>query len=508
MTSAEKIFHNKPALLRLAETTYQARRVRSSRHPAGWLLALALLLAFIIQLPNRQALAQTATPVAPEGFQLLLSGEGVWLFKRDYPNGTPDYVQVVDLSRDARLLLLYADIIQPRPGRGVYGGDDPRFSLQPLDMFWDEALLQAPRTFCVSNGSFFYMPETPTRLAFPLKVDGRRITDGFGILTYPEKKLMLELWDDHADIRELTYENLNYSSAPNIIAGLKEDANKKAKFAVARTFVGLADRDRDRRYETVLILNTSTAVQAEAAQTLREFQADKVMMLDGGGSTQLLCQGESVIQSERLIPQALAVVEGGPQPISAKATTGLLWLVARPGEDIPLRLEVANDGAESWQPGENLFQYEDADRRMKGELPIVRTVPPGDRAEFELRIPAFHNTGLHTIRLFWYITHAGKRIAGNPVEVRVAVLATAEPSPTEQAGLPPPQVIITGRPEKPATQAEPAPVLESAPPLGSQAAIETNGGSLQVGNPLWVPVLILPFALVVLVLALHRRRSR
>jgi hypothetical protein len=100
--------------------------------------------------------------------------------------------------------------------------------------------------------------------------------------------------------------------------------------------VGIADNDHDRRYETVMILNTSTAVQAEAAETLKEFNAEKVMMLDGGGSTQLLCQGSDIISSDRLIPQALAVVEAGQQPLSGRAAQEPIWWWQTRGEPIDL----------------------------------------------------------------------------------------------------------------------------------------------------------------------------
>lgn len=464
------------------------------------LLALLLLLAAV-----RAARAQTATPEAPPGFQLVSSGEGVWLFRRDYPNGTPDFVQVVDLSKRASLRLLYANIIQPRPGRGVYGGDDPRFSLQPLDMFWEEAMLLDERTFCVSNGSFFYMPETPTRLAFPLKVDGKRITDGFGILTYPEQKLMLELWDDHADIRELSYENLNYSSASDIIGGLKEDANKRARFAVARTFVGLADHDRDRRYETILILNTSTAVQAEVAQTLREFGAEKVMMLDGGGSTQLMCQGNSIISSERLVPQAIAVVEGGAPAISGSTFGGPLWLVAESGQDVEIDLSITNDGSETWQPGEHLFVYEEADGRTSGSISFSHAVAAGEAVDLRVKVSGFQHGGLHQLKLFWYIESGGRRYAGNPLDLRIAVLSPqAEVQAEITAGwaTETPPAVPPGSLLKATAHVIDAPALELIDTQGPRDAQPVDSRNL-----LWVPLLMLPFALLLLVVLVRNRGS-
>jgi len=53
---------------------------------------------------------------------------------------------------------------------------------------------------------------------------------------------------------------------------------------------------------------------------LREFGADQVMMLDGGGSTQLTCDGQNYIASERLVPQALGIVAGPGKDILASST--------------------------------------------------------------------------------------------------------------------------------------------------------------------------------------------
>jgi hypothetical protein len=168
------------------------------------------------------------------------------------------------------------------------------------------------------------MPESPTRLPFTLKVDGEIVSDGYGKEQFQGKKLMLELWDDHADIRVLSREALYDSSAPNIVAGLAEDAPKNIKKYVGRTFVAVVDEDGDGLYETVLIFSTRTARQLDAASVLRSFGAHKIMMLDGGGSTQLICRDQPIIASERLIPQAIGVRGGGPiSPTSDDVQIGM-----------------------------------------------------------------------------------------------------------------------------------------------------------------------------------------
>jgi len=255
--------------------------------------------------------------VIPEGFEKQTNTYGADLYSKDYPGGTPDFVQVVDFSKGAAIELLHGPIQESRQGKGAYGGDDPRIASRSLKQYWNEFATKFTDPFCVVNGQFFYMPESPTRLPFPLKVDGEIVSDGYGKEQFQGKKLMLELWGDHADIRELNREALYNSTAPDIVAGLAEDAPKNIKKYVGRTFVAVVDKNGDGKYETALIFSTRTARQVDAASVLRSFGAHKIMMLDGGGSTQLICRDRPIIASERLIPQALGV-KGGvpPSPLS------------------------------------------------------------------------------------------------------------------------------------------------------------------------------------------------
>ncbi len=278
-----------------------------------WSIGILGLLLLIWLLPVT-AHAQTPPPKVPEGFDLLAEAGGVSLYRKDYADGAPDFVQVVRLDEGAALRLLYGPIREARPGKGVHGGYDPRIGLKSLEQFWQELSSTYPNAFCVSNGQFFYMRENPTRLPFPLKVDGHIVSDGYARQEFVGQKLMLEIWADRADIVELTQEALYTSTAPNIVAGLSEEANKRARQYTGRTFAGIADYDQNGNFETILILNTRVARQVDAADTLRSFGAAKVMMLDGGGSTQLICQGVSYVSSDRLIPQALGVVAATQMP--------------------------------------------------------------------------------------------------------------------------------------------------------------------------------------------------
>lgn len=283
------------------------------------LRAASISLLIILILPF-QAYAQSADIPVPDGFYLIASAPGVDLYRKDYPGGSPDFVQVVDLSRGARLVTMHGEISQLRPGKGAYGGNDARIQAQSLQKYWKELTARSKDAFCAFNGQFFYMPESPTRLPFPLKVGGKIITDGYGLNEFPDHKLILEVWSDRVDIHPLSQESLYLSSAPDVIGGLTQTANKRSDRYVGRTFLGIDDRNRDGAAEIVLVFSSKLSRQVDAANILAQFGADKVMMFDGGGSAQLICQGEALVSSDRAIPQAFGVVAGSE---SRNTTTNL-----------------------------------------------------------------------------------------------------------------------------------------------------------------------------------------
>jgi hypothetical protein len=293
-----------------------------------FLLAAALLIGIGFA-PGAMASTLGQDPIPPPGFAALRSAPGVRMYRKDYPGGQPDFVQVVSLQEGASVRLMAGPSGALKPGQGAFGGNDGVFFRQGLLKFWRDLARAVPNAFCVVNGQFFYLPENPSRLVFPIKIDGKILTDGSGVRNdHPGQQLMLELWSDHADIRELNAANLASSTAPEIIGGLTAEANKQAKRVTGRTFLGVIDRDGDGVNETVLVFNTTTANQPAADAVLKTFGASKVMMLDGGGSTQVICQDQWVIFSERLIPQAIGIVAaaskpapgGAPQPAGPTAT--------------------------------------------------------------------------------------------------------------------------------------------------------------------------------------------
>lgn len=272
--------------------------------------SLVILISLLVESPVSLAFADSTTENIPPGFALVNATHSIEMYRKDYKGGNPDFVQIINLSQGAKVIPLNGEIRDPRVGDGVYGGNDARFELRTIEEYWRTIVSRDESAFCVTNGQFFLMGETPTRLPFPLKIDGEYLTDGYAKNEFADRKLMLEIWDGKADIRPLTQAAFYSSTAPQIIAGLAEDANKRAAKYVGRTFVGVDDRDLNHDYETILILVTKTARQVDAAEVLRSFGADKVMMFDGGGSAQLTCQGQALVSSDRPIPQALGVVAG------------------------------------------------------------------------------------------------------------------------------------------------------------------------------------------------------
>ncbi len=261
----------------------------------------------------------------PSGYYLVSSGIGVYLYRKDFSGGAPNFVQIIDLDQNASLQLLHGQLYDLRVGLGPYGGNDASFFRESLSTAWLGFSANYSGAFCLANAQFFNMKD-PARLAFPLKKDGQILSDGYGsIAEYPGQTLILEIWNDHADIVSLSRDNLYNSTAPNILGGLSEYANKGITNYTGRTFIGIDDADGNGFFEKILVFSSAYSTQVTAADALRSFGAEKVIMLDGGGSTQLRCGSTNFITTSRTIPQTIGAVEGSPDgqaPISTATLAG------------------------------------------------------------------------------------------------------------------------------------------------------------------------------------------
>ena len=286
------------------------------RRPRTFSLSLCLTLLAV----SFSAFATRRAPVTaiPEQFTLFLTAPGVAVYGNETTEGAEEYVQILDLNSGARLEFWHGAIGTAGAGEGLFGGASPRIERHYLPDVWLALEPFEPDMICLANGQFFRdtvngMWVNPTELAFPLKSDEVVISEGYERWRFRTQRVMLELWQDHASIAPLSRQAFYSSTAPNIIAGLHEQARVRPTEELGRTFVGLSDGDGDGLQERLFIYSGAAATQAHAAAVLREFGARTIMMLDGGGSAQLACEGASYIQRVRPLPHMMATIPGGDQ---------------------------------------------------------------------------------------------------------------------------------------------------------------------------------------------------
>ncbi|MDY7022102.1 MAG: phosphodiester glycosidase family protein, partial [Cyanobacteriota bacterium] len=146
------------------------------------------------------------------------------------------------------------------------------------------------------------------------------MTTGYaGKSEFPGEKVVLGVSENKADILPFSEErNFQRDIFPfdHAIVGIRADGGTKTQEWYSkdpfnprpRTFIGVADFDR------ILILTSQRQTQGNAAKILQAFGSQKVMMLDGGGSTQLIVEGAVVVPSSdktpRPLPQAIGVFRG------------------------------------------------------------------------------------------------------------------------------------------------------------------------------------------------------
>jgi hypothetical protein len=479
------------------------------------LLTTLLLGALLLVFSSISVQAAPSDPNIPEGFELVAASMGVRLYQKDYAQGTPDFLQVVDLSQGASLELLHGAVQQPRPGRGAYGGPDSRMNLESLEYYWKDLASSTPNPFCVTNGLFFYMQENPTRLPFPLKKDGEIVTDGYGGDQFPNQKLILEIWEDAVDIRKLSRQALYTSTAPDILAGLTQEANKRAKQYTGRTFVGVDDRNGDRRYEILLVYNTKTARQSDAAQVLTSAGANKVMMLDGGGSTQLICQGQRYVDSERWIPQALGVA-GADVPALAADFGHDEWHVVTQGESVQATIRITNSGAVVWQPDQIKIMLSQTPRKRDEVFPVEQRVLPGEGLDFTWNAEPFSDWGIFRVGLSlvqenqvftpqparWAVVVLPENLKDREKDLKKEIERWKRSKDVSEVE----SLVVTWLKQELGDSQEPEdnnqPVVEDEIP---QVVVGESAG-MGIGKLICLPLLMLPFITAGLILLLRKRK--
>ncbi|MBE9183674.1 hypothetical protein IQ270_02770 [Microcoleus sp. LEGE 07076] len=268
-----------------------------------------------------QKTGQAQSNSVPNGFTSIKSAQGVNLYEG---NNKSDYVQVVDLSQGASIKLLIGE-----KDNNTSSGTIPEFKHKKIDDFWNDLKTSNSNAFSIANGAFFTTfykhwsnayQATDTNLSYPIKIDNQ-VFDGSR--TSEENigtKLKLEIWDNQASITQFNdnIDSIKNSSASQVLVGAPIQTNGQKNNPNAldgRTYVGVKDRDSNGSNETVLILTSQDDTQTipGAVKILKDFgvNENKIMQLDGSGSSQLIAQGPTLVKGDgRLIPQTIGVVSG------------------------------------------------------------------------------------------------------------------------------------------------------------------------------------------------------
>ncbi len=249
-------------------------------------------------------LAAAQTPrIAPAGFREIAHEEGVTIWK----NRRNEYMQIISPHRGAVVDLLHGGIL-PTEGEGT------NFARRDLRDWWEEWSEKTPDALTIANGQFFNMNNpNGSPLAFSTKIDGI-VHVGYGDENeYQGKKMLLRIGKRYATVEPYKDDagTLYEFSEPDIIVGLHPSVSKNGSRRLGRTFMGTM------RNGNLLIFSSPAATQRYAERMMMAFGADRnrIMMLDGGGSTQLIHDGRLLIPTKsaetvRKVPLAIGVTKG------------------------------------------------------------------------------------------------------------------------------------------------------------------------------------------------------
>jgi Phosphodiester glycosidase len=171
--------------------------------------------------------------------------------------------------------------------------------------FWTKNNAQGNLHILV-NGTFFQEYDKPTGIAFGLKQNNKLITYGYGLHEFPGQNVTISWSDSGISIEPYSRSTLN-GKIPNVVGALSPTAGTNANRLLRRTFIGVKDLRPDKTYGKVLLFISPSATQSEAEQTLREFGAEHVAMLDGGASTGLIVNGKTLSQPTTRLPQTIGI---------------------------------------------------------------------------------------------------------------------------------------------------------------------------------------------------------
>jgi hypothetical protein len=261
-----------------------------------FLLFYLIAISKIVNSKNIAAYAHNTN--IPSGFSSLLNSDGVKVFKK---KDRSTYVTIINLRRGEMKNLTggYTDAPNGKVGH------------RSMAQFWQDAIAgnrDRLTAKVVINGAFFAKYNEPTGIAFGLKSDGKVISYGYGLDEFPGLNKTIA-WNNNQHFARITnYDRVTFTNSQftDVVGALSARAGKRANRALGRTFIGVKDSNGDGLFETVLVFSSTAARQIDAANTLKSFGANRVAMLDGGGSTGLVVEGKNLIDSGTAVPHAIA----------------------------------------------------------------------------------------------------------------------------------------------------------------------------------------------------------
>lgn len=234
----------------------------------------------------------TLAQVAPDHFKLLNSMPGVQL----YASGST-----------------FVHVLRPRDGATVrflaeLDAQDRFVRKTTPDWFADWKKSVGDRAFSAVNAQFFDMRTAEVApLAFAVKINGT-VYPGYGDLQEYRLQKRVVFFEDRR-IRIIPFGSdrvrlLERSAAKDAMVGLAPEVSKAAEKRLGRTFIGTM------RNGNAVLVTSAAATQLEMVQVLRDFGVTDtaMVMLDGGGSTQLVTRGWTLLPKPKVDPSLLRTI--------------------------------------------------------------------------------------------------------------------------------------------------------------------------------------------------------
>ncbi len=275
---------------------------KNSLYLFWWKIKFSLVVFFVAHNPI-SVVAEAKIP----SYQKIIDENGIKVYQSvlinyfQYQVQKQEYITVID-TRKAAIKHLTGNITET---------NERKVSKKLLSNFWQDALTRntaSHKVVAMVNGAFFSTNDNPTGIAFGLKTDNNLITYGYAIgKEYPGQIRAFAFRPFLGIARIQNYTKQLFSHFPEVLGALHPLADKSSQKYLPRTFIGVSDLDNNGTQESVVLYSSNYARQIDAIKVLRDFRCRTIAMLDGGGSTGLIVNGQSLISTNRPIPHAIAV---------------------------------------------------------------------------------------------------------------------------------------------------------------------------------------------------------